>query len=72
MKFLHTVSARNIFRYKTRMIMMILGIGGCTALVLAGFGIYDSVGGIAQHQYCLLYTSNIDDIIADLDQAFNG
>lgn len=51
MKFLHKVSARNIFRYKKRMIMMILGIGGCTALVLAGFGIYDSVGGIAQHQY---------------------
>lgn len=51
MKFLHKVSARNIFRYKKRMIMMIVGIGGCTALVLAGFGIYDSVAGIAEHQY---------------------
>ena len=51
MKFLHKVTARNIFRYKKRMIMMVVGIGGCTALVLAGFGIYDSVAGIAQHQY---------------------
>ena len=51
LKFLHKVSARNIFRYKKRMIMMILGIGGCTALVVAGFGINDSVAGIADHQY---------------------
>lgn len=51
LKFLHKVTARNIFRYKKRMLMMIMGIGGCTALVIAGFGIYDSVAGIADHQY---------------------
>lgn len=51
LKFLHKVSARNIFRYKKRMIMMMMGIGGCTALVLAGFGINDSIAGIADHQY---------------------
>lgn len=51
LKFLHKVSARNIFRYKKRMFMMILGIGGCTALVMAGFGINDSIAGIAEHQY---------------------
>lgn len=51
MKFLHKVTARNIFRYKKRMAMMIIGIGGCTALVLAGFGINDSVAGVADHQY---------------------
>lgn len=51
LKFLHKVTIRNIVRYKKRMIMMILGIGGCTALVLAGFGINDSVAGIADHQY---------------------
>ena len=51
LSFLHKVSARNILRYKKRMIMMILGIGGCTALVTAGFGIHDSVAGIAEHQY---------------------
>lgn len=51
LKFLHKVSARNILRYKKRMIMMIVGIGGCTSLVMAGFGINDSVAGIAEHQY---------------------
>ena len=56
LKFLHKVTARNIFRYKKRMIMMIVGIGGCTALVLAGFGIYDSVAGIAEHQYTQIET----------------
>ena len=51
LSFLHKVTARNIFRYKKRMIMMILGIGGCTSLVLAGFGINDSIAGIADHQF---------------------
>ena len=51
LSFLHKVTARNVFRYKKRMFMMILGIGGCTALVMAGFGLHDSVAGIANHQY---------------------
>ena len=51
LKFLHKVTARNILRYKKRMFMMVLGIGGCTALVLAGFGINDSVAGVADHQF---------------------
>lgn len=51
MKFLHKVSARNIFRFKKRMIMMILGIAGCTALVIAGFGVKDSVSNIVNNQY---------------------
>lgn len=51
MKFLHKVSARNIFRFKKRMFMMILGIAGCTALVLTGFGVRDSVMNIVNMQY---------------------
>lgn len=49
--FLHKVSIRNIVRYKKRMFMMILGIGGCTALLLTGFGIKDSINPIAERQY---------------------
>ncbi len=49
--FLHKVSIRNILRYKKRMIMMILGIGGCTALLLTGFGISDSIKNIVDYQY---------------------
>lgn len=51
LKFLHKVSLRNIFRYKSRLFMMTIGIGGCTALLLTGFGINDSITGIVDIQY---------------------
>lgn len=51
LKFLQKVSTRNIFRYKKRLFMMILGISGCTALLLAGFGLKDSIAGFADEQY---------------------
>ena len=51
LKFLHKVSIRNIFRYKKRLFMMILGIGGCTALLVTGFGLKDSIAGFAETQY---------------------
>lgn len=51
LKFLHKVSVRNLVRYKKRFIMMILGISGCAALLVAGFGIKDSVANIAEYQY---------------------
>ena len=50
-RFLHKVSIRNILRYKKRMVMMILGIGGCTALLLTGFGIRDTIKPIVDHQF---------------------
>lgn len=49
--FLKKVSFRNIFRYKRRFFMMVLGISGCTALLIAGFGIKDSIAGVANMQY---------------------
>lgn len=49
--FFGKVSARNILRYKKRLLMMVLGISGCTALVLTGFGIRDSISNIAEDQY---------------------
>lgn len=51
MKFLHKVSVRNILRYKKRMVMMMIGIGGCTALLIAGFGIRDTIQPIVENQY---------------------
>ena len=51
LKFLHKVSIRNILRYKGRFFMMIVGIGGCTALLLTGFGLKDSIAGFAEMQY---------------------
>ena len=49
--FLHKVSIRNIMRFKKRMIMMMIGIGGCTALLITGFGIQDSISSVVDYQY---------------------
>lgn len=51
LSFLRKVSLRNVFRYKKRFLMMILGISGCTALLLAGFGIRDSIQNIVNYQF---------------------
>ena len=51
LKFLQKVSIRNIVRYKKRFFMMVVGISGCTALLVTGFGIKDSVADIATKQY---------------------
>lgn len=51
LKFLYKVSIRNVFRYKKRFFMMLLGIGGCTALLLTGFGIKDSIKNVAGDQF---------------------
>ena len=53
--FIHKVTARNIFRYKKRFFMTVVGISGCTALLVAGFGIQDSIGDIAVSQYQEIY-----------------
>lgn len=50
-KFMHKVSIRNIMRYKQRMFMMMLGIGGCTALLVTGYGIRDSIKDVVSFQY---------------------
>lgn len=84
MKFFQKVSARNIFRFKKRMFMMIVGIAGCTSLVITGFGISDSIKNIVDTQYdrVLKYDLTItfeDSIsksgviksITDLDEEYN-
>jgi len=45
------VSLRNIFRYKRRMLMTIVGIAGCTALLLTGLALKDSIGDIIHLQF---------------------
>ena len=51
LSFLNKVAIRNIFRYKQRLAMMLLGIGGCTALLVTGFGLQDSIKGITDKQF---------------------
>lgn len=51
LSFLYKVSFRNIFRYKKRFLMMVLGISGCTALLLTGLGVRDSVKNVVDYQF---------------------
>lgn len=55
MGFFAKVSGRNLFRYKRRMFMTVVGIAGCTALMMAGFGLKDSVSDIISLQYGDIY-----------------
>ena len=51
LSFTHKVTARNIFRYKQRMLMTIFGVAGSVALLFAGRGILGSLDGIADRQF---------------------
>ena len=49
--FLNKVMLRNIFRYRQRLAMMLVGIGGCTALLVTGFGLRDSIVNVVDYQF---------------------
>ena len=51
LSFTHKVTARNIFRYKQRMLMTIFGVCGSVALLMAGFGVQGSISAINEHQF---------------------
>ena len=65
MKFSQKVTARNLFRYKKRLVMTVVGIAGCTSLMLMGFGIRDSVVHIVSNQFEDLYQYNMTVQIED-------
>lgn len=70
LNFLGKVTARNIFRFKSRLIMTVGGVAGCTALIICGFAINDTVDtiGVKQYeqiyQYDLMVVANDDDATA--------
>lgn len=69
MNFTHKVTARNIFRYKKRMLMTIFGVCGSVTLIFAGFSVQHSISGINDRQF-----ENIicyDMIVAESDNADN-
>ena len=51
LNFSYKVTVRNLFRYKRRFFMTVFGIAGCTALILAGFGIRDSIQTVVDKQF---------------------
>jgi len=56
LSFNQKVTMRNIFRYKKRFFMSIIGIAGCTALIITGFGIKHSVSQVVDLQYQKIWT----------------
>ena len=55
LSFTQKVTVRNMFRYKKKFFMTVIGICGCTALIVAGFGLKDSISGIMDFQYKDIY-----------------
>ena len=69
MGFLNKVSARNLFRYKKRFLMTVFGIAGCTALMICGLGIRDTVVSFKPRQYGAegVVRYNLMAVVADAD-----
>lgn len=59
LNFTQKVTCRNIFRYKKRFFMTVIGIAGCSALLLTGFGIKDSISSIVDNQYGQIIKYNL-------------
>lgn len=65
LKFLNKVTVRNLFRYKKRLFMTVGGIMGCTALILCGFAIKDSIVDLAPKQYESVYQYDLMSVFED-------
>ena len=65
MSFIHKVTARNLFRYQKRFWMTVIGIGGCTALIIAGFGMRSSLLFTMSRQYDELFHYSAQVTLAD-------
>ena len=65
--FFQKLTARNLFRYKVRLLMTVTGIAGCMALVVAGFGLNNAIAPIVELQYSEI---EHDDAVITLDQGY--
>lgn len=72
LSFIGKVTIRNIFRYKKRFLMTVFGIAGCTALIVTGFGIKDSIKTIVDKQFGEIFnydlTINIDKDASNIEK----
>lgn len=60
LSFTRKVTVRNVFRYKKRFLMTIVGIAGCTGLIIAGFGLRDGITSIVSGQYEKVFNYQIE------------
>lgn len=63
--FNHKVTMRNVFRYKKRMLMTIIGVSGCTGLIIAGFGLRDCLSGMVSSQYGKVFKYDLEVTLAE-------
>lgn len=70
LSFLNKVTARNLFRYKKRLVMTVFGITGCTALLLCGFTIKDTISEMMPRQYKEIYQYDLM-VVASEDEQEN-
>ncbi len=73
LSFTWKVTVRNLFRYQKRFWMTVIGIGGCTALIVTGFGLHDSIFSILDKQFdevsCYDATVGLDSHMTDAEMA---
>ena len=60
LSFSRKVTVRNVFRYKKRFLMTILGISGCTGLIIAGFGLQDCITDMVPNQYEKIFSYDLE------------
>jgi putative ABC transport system permease protein len=72
LSFTWKITMRNMFRYKKRAFMTIIGVAGCTSLLLVGFGLRDSMDGVAQKQYGKIFRYSDMIILKDETQSIRG
>ena len=65
LNFTQKVTVRNIFRYKKRFLMTIIGIAGCTSLIIAGFGLRDAISSMIPSQYGEIFQYNLEISLKD-------
>lgn len=65
LNFTQKVTIRNIFRYKKRFLMTIIGVAGCTALIVAGFGLRDAIGSMIPTQYGEVFKHQVEITLKD-------
>lgn len=73
LRFSQKATMRNLIRYKKRFLMTVFGIGGCTALILVGFGLKDSIVSLGELQFghVTIYDANIMlDVTQDTDAVY--
>lgn len=72
LSFSYKVTVRNIGRYKKRSFMTIVGIAGCTALILTGFGLQHAISVIIDRQFEYVYVTDATVIVEDNVEDFRG